>query len=267
MSAPCGLITLLTDFGLSDPFVGVMKGVILSRFPAARIIDLCHGIAPQSVSEAAFWLERSWAYFPPGSVHVAVVDPTVGSRRRILALSAGGQWFLAPDNGLLGPALLGAPGAEVRALDLARLGLSPASATFHGRDVFAPVAARLASGELPFASVGDPVTPEPGVLPPPARDGDALTGVVVTVDRFGNLITNLESGLVLGSGARRVELGGRVFPLRRTYADVEPGAAVALVNAFDVLELALRDGSAARALGVGRGAAVRLPLAAPPERP
>jgi S-adenosylmethionine hydrolase len=255
-----GIITLLTDFGLSDPFVGIMKGVILSRFRGARLIDLCHGIPPQSVGDAAFWLERSYAWFAPGTVHVAVVDPGVGSARQLLAVRAHGHLFLAPDNGLLATSLTGA-GAEVRAVDAGRLGFGTPSATFHGRDVFAPLAADLASGALAFADVGAPAQALPCVLGAARVEAGAVRGVVVTVDRFGNLITNLERATLEAAGARRVSIGGRDVALRRTYADAAPGELLALINAFDVLELAVRDGSAERHLGLGRGAPVSAPVA------
>jgi S-adenosylmethionine hydrolase len=258
---PAGVITLLTDFGLGDPFVGIMKGVIVSAFPSARIIDLCHGIAPQAVAEAAFWLERSFGWFPAGSVHAAVIDPGVGSTRRILALAAGGHYFLAPDNGLLAPSLLGSPGASVREVDVERHGLRPRHATFHGRDVFAPIAARLASGSLAFTSLGDPVEPRPCVLERPSRDGERMTGSVLTIDRFGNLITNLGEELLRGIRAPHVLIGEHAVRVVRTYADGQPGELIALVNAFDVVEIAIRDGSAEKYLGFGRQTPVHLPLA------
>lgn len=260
MSEPrSGIVTLLTDFGLSDPFVGIMKGVILSRFRDASLIDLCHGIPPQSVVDAAFWLERSYGWFPPGTVHVAVVDPGVGSARQILAARAHGHVFLAPDNGLLATSLTG-PGTEVRAVDAGRLGLGTPSATFHGRDVFAPIAADLASGALVFTDVGPPARALPCVLAAPRVEAGVVLGAVVTVDRFGNLITNLERATLEAVGARRVSIGGRDVTLRRTYTDAATGELVALINAFDVLELAVRDGSAERQLGLGRGAPVCAPV-------
>jgi S-adenosyl-L-methionine hydrolase (adenosine-forming) len=263
--APPGIITLLTDFGLSDPFVGIMKGVILSRFPAAQIIDLSHGVPPQAVAEAAFWLERSHAWFPAGSVHVAVVDPGVGSARPILALEARGQRFLAPDNGLLADSLLASPGARLHRVDLerldrARLALPAPSATFHGRDIFAPIAAALASGALDLPDLGGPGSALPCVLPAPAREAESIRGQVVTVDRFGNLITNLGRDLVEAQRCRYVLLGERSIPIARTYSEALPGELLALVNAFEVIEIARRDGSAETHLGLGRGAPVRLPL-------
>jgi S-adenosyl-L-methionine hydrolase (adenosine-forming) len=260
-SAPSGVITLLTDFGLSDPFVGIMKGVIVSSFRQAQIVDLCHGIAPQALSEAAFWLERSYAWFPLGTVHVAVVDPGVGSARRVLALQSSGHTFLAPDNGLLATSLLESADARVHAVDLARLGIEPPSATFHGRDVFAPIAAQLASGALSVSALGDPAKAQPCVLEPPAIEGDVMAGRVITVDRFGNLITNLDRSLIEATRARHVVLGTRSIPLARTYSDARPGELLALLNAFDVVELAVRDGNAEQQLGVGRGTPVSLPLA------
>ncbi len=260
--APPGIITLLTDFGLSEPFVGIMKGVILSSFPEAKLVDLCHGIPPQSVAEAAFWLERSYAWFPRGTVHVAVVDPGVGSARRVLALQACGHTFLAPDNGLLATSLLESFDARVHDVDLRRLSIDPPSATFHGRDVFAPIAAQLASGALLPSALGEPALAQPCVLEPPALDGDSMTGTVITIDCFGNLITNLDRSLLEVTRARHVVLGARSIPVARTYADAHPGELLALVNAFDVIEIALRDGSAEKHLGLGRGTPVSLPLAA-----
>ena len=267
MTAPsfaCGVITLLTDFGLADPFVGVMRGVLLSRFPAARVVDLCHGIRPQAVREAAFWLERCYPWFPPGTVHVAVVDPGVGSTRRVLAAALGGHYFLVPDNGLLAERLVETPGARVLAIDLARHGLTPKSATFHGRDVFAPLAAALASGALDFDALGERARPLPCELTRPTRDALAISGEVVTIDHFGNLITNLDETLLAEAGSGHASIGERRVPLRRTYSEAQPGELMALVNAFGVLEIAERDGSAERALGVGRGAVVQLPLAPAP---
>jgi S-adenosylmethionine hydrolase len=258
LPAPSGVITLLTDFGLSDPFVGVMTGVLLSRFPGARVVDLCHGMRPQAVGEAAFWLERCYFWFPEGTVHVAVVDPGVGSERGVLAAAIAGHYFLLPDNGLLGTRLLEAPGARVLAVDVPKLGLAPASRTFHGRDVFAPLAAGLASGERRFESLGVPTRALPCCLPAPQRTATGASGEVVCVDRFGNLLTNLDEALAESTGARQVRVAGQSLRWLRTYADAEPGELLALVNAFGVIEIALRDGSAEHHLGVTRGAAVEL---------
>src|SRR5580698_1071231 len=155
---PSGMITLTTDFGQQDPFVAVMKGSILTRFPSARLIDLTHEIVVHWPAEAGFWLARSFEYFPPGTVHVAVVDPGVGTARDIVAVMARGHVFLAPDNGLLAPIVGRHPDAKVVRLgasQLARLGISRPSATFHGRDIFAPIAAEIAAGRCAPESLGE----------------------------------------------------------------------------------------------------------------
>jgi S-adenosyl-L-methionine hydrolase (adenosine-forming) len=193
-------------------------------------------------------------------VHVAVVDPGVGSTRRGLAAALDGQYFLLPDNGLLPERLVEAPGARVLAVDVARHGLTPRSATFHGRDVFAPLAADLAGGALDFDALGEPVQPLPCELARPTRDALAISGEVVTIDHFGNLLTNLDEVWLADAGIRHATVAGRRVPLRRTYSEAQPGELIVLVNAFGVLEIAERDGSAERTLGVGRGAAVQLPL-------
>jgi len=257
-----GVITLLTDFGLSDPFVGVMTGVILSGFAEARVVDLCHGLRPQAIAEASFWLERCYAWFPRGTLHVVVVDPGVGSERRVLAAALGGHYFLLPDNGLLSAALLASPGARVLEVELSRFSLPPASATFHGRDVFAPLAARLASGQLSFDALGTPVEPLPGLLPQPRREPERVLGEVITVDRFGNLLTNLDQASVAGFAAGRALVAGRSLRCLRTYADAAPGELLALINAFGVLEIAEREGNAELTLGVTRGAVVEFGPAA-----
>jgi S-adenosyl-L-methionine hydrolase (adenosine-forming) len=252
------LITLLTDFGLDDPFVGVMKGVIYSRLPRARLVDLCHGIAAQSVAEGAYWLDRCQPWFPPGTLHVAVVDPGVGTARAILAAHIAGHYFLVPDNGLLSQRLLERPGADIRAVELERFGLKPTSATFHGRDVFAPLCTLLASGARAFGELGERVEPQRSALPEPSADSAGIEGEVVTVDRFGNLISNIDAGLVSAHGASRVAIGEHVLALQRTYSDVESKGLLALINAFDSVEIAEREGNAARRLGLGRGARVRV---------
>jgi S-adenosylmethionine hydrolase len=264
LPAPSGIVTLLTDFGLSDPFVGVMTGAILSRFRQATVVDLCHGIRPQALREAAFWLQRCHPWFPPGTVHVGVVDPGVGTERRILAAALAGHWFLVPDNGLLGPALLGTPGAEVVAVNLEQVGLRPESATFHGRDVFAPLAAELASGRRSLGELGAAAVPVPCVLPAPVHQQSGVVGEVVTIDRFGNLISNLDQALVTELQATHVSIAGHDVALRRTYAEVEAGSLLALVNSFGVIEVAQREGTAEGRLRVGRGERIEL-LA--PERP
>jgi S-adenosyl-L-methionine hydrolase (adenosine-forming) len=256
MHAPSGIITLLTDFGSDDPFVGVMKGVILSRYRTATIVDLCHGIVPGRVAEAAFWLERSYRYFPDGTVHVAVVDPGVGSARKSVALRAQGHYFVGPDNGTFSG--LEPDGAQARVIDLAALGLAAPSRTFHGRDIFAPIAADLAAGIRPFDDVGELTTLDAARLDVrPVVTEQEIRGLVVTVDRFGNLLTNIDAELV-ERGAWEVSVAGQRCPLRGTYSDVPRGSAVAVVGSFGVVEVAIRDGSAKARLGADVGAAVLL---------
>gem|GEM_PF-36225 len=256
------LVALLTDFGLRDPFVGVMRGVIASIARELLVIDLTHAIPPGAIDQGAFWLARSFSYFPPGTVHVAVVDPGVGTARRPLAVQAAGHLFLGPDNGLLAP-LLALPNAGARRLD-ERLGLPSLSRTFHGRDLFAPAAARLAAGLVAFDEVGPLVTdPIAAPWPAPALHADRAEGRVAVVDHFGNLITDLDASLAAPGGAALI--AGRRLPLRGTYGEAAPGEALALVGSFGTVEIAVRDGDAARALGVGVGAPVTLvPCPAPP---
>jgi S-adenosylmethionine hydrolase len=255
---PSGVVTLLTDFGHADPYVGIVKGVLYRDAPALRaVVDLAHELEPEDVTAAAFVLRHAWSWFPVGSVHVAVVDPEVGSERAILVARAGGHAFLAPDNGLLAPLLRALQGADVRRLDVEGLGLAGGSRTFHGRDRFAPAAALLASGRAP-ETLGPALAGWRGLaLPEPRPDGaGALRAEVLWVDRFGNLVTNAPgdpAALPL-----RAEVAGRVVPFVATYAAAEPGALVALVDSFGLCEVAVRGGSAARTLGLGRGASVRI---------
>ena len=258
--AASGVVTLTTDFGLQDPFVGVMKGRLVAGFPAVRIIDLTHEIPAHWPAEAGFWLSRSFRYFPVGTVHVAVVDPGVGGARAIAAVEAAGHLFLAPDNGLLAPVIESVSAVCARHVSgavLARLGVDAPSATFHGRDIFAPLAAAVAAGRLLPADLGDPVGElVPGWIEEPTVVGAQLTGTVVTIDHFGNLITNIEARHLEGLVHPVVRAAGRDLPLRRTYSDVRPGDYLALVNSFGVLEIARAERSAAEGLGLARGAPV-----------
>ncbi len=240
------IITLLTDFGTRDSYVGEMRGVLLSLAPGATLADVSHEVAPGDVRAGAYLLGRSWIRFPAGSVHVAVVDPGVGGGRAALALGAEGHFFVGPDNGLLTPAL-------GRADAIVELPLPPpASATFHGRDVFAPAAAALAMG-APLVSLGAPPRTAPVRHPiaAPRRDGLATAGEVIYVDRFGTLVTNLESA---ADGS--IEIGGVQLPLHRTFSDVAPGELVAFMGSGGTVEIAVRDGSAAERLGAMIGASV-----------
>jgi S-adenosylmethionine hydrolase len=261
MFTPCGVITITTDFGHQGPFVATMKGRILAHLPDARIIDVTHEVPVYWPAEAGFWLARAYMYFPKGSVHVAVVDPGVGTKRDIIGVLADGHAFLAPDNGLLAPIANRIKGALVHRLDAGsispKLRLPTPSATFHGRDIFAPVAAEIAAGRISVPELG-PKTRDivPSWVEEPTVTGEHVSGVIITIDHFGNLISNIEGELLQRFSRPVVRTGGRSFPLRRTYGDVQPGEFLALVNSFGVLEIARAEQSAAEALGLGRGAPV-----------
>jgi S-adenosyl-L-methionine hydrolase (adenosine-forming) len=252
-----GIVTLLTDFGAEDPYVGIMKGVVLSLCRGATLIDLCHGVPPHHVELGALWLAQGFGWFPTGTVHLAVVDPGVGSARAALAARGGGHFFVGPDNGLLSRVASETENFEARRLDPAALGFPVPSRTFHGRDVFARVAALLAADAGCFDALGPTHTPAKLALAPPFDDGKAARGRVLAVDRFGNLITDLP-GTWLERPHARVELGGRSFRPVGTYAEAGVGERVALTSSFGLVELAMRDESAAASLGVGPGALVLL---------
>lgn len=248
---PSGIVVFLTDFGHRDPYVGVMKGALLRVHPKATIVDLGHDVPPQDLVAGAFHLVAAIGHFPVGTVHTAVVDPGVGTARRLLAASAHGCYWLAPDNGLLGTVLARDPDAAVRALDAGRLGLRDVSRTFHGRDVLAPVAGWLASGRYGFTALGPRVDDW--------RRGDDLFGGtprIVHVDGYGNLISNVSAAAI--GAARAVVVGDRTVPIRGTYGDVPHGEPVAVVGSHGRLEIAVHGGNAAVTLGLRRGAAIRL---------
>jgi S-adenosylmethionine hydrolase len=244
------IVTLLTDFGVVDGYVAEMKGALLRRAPGAMLVDVTHEIPPGDVAAGAYLLGRTWRSFPEGTLHLAVVDPGVGAARRALAAEAGGHRFVAPDNGILSR-VVETGGARLVSLAVG----AAASPTFHGRDVFAPAAARLLGGE-PLASLG-PAIRDPILLPPARleRRGPDLVGEVVHVDRFGTLVTSLP-GTAVGIGAT-VSVGSLEMALRTTFADAAPRAPVAFVGSGGTVEIAIRDGRADVALGAGRGTEVR----------
>ena len=243
------IITLLTDFGTADGYVAELKGVLYSAVPEASVVDLSHDLPPQDIECARLAVARYWRRFPTGTVHVVVVDPGVGSVRAPLAVSSDERFLVGPDNGALSPSLLAA-GARAVALPVP----ATASPTFHGRDVFAPAAASLAIG-TPLDSIGRAFV-EPVIRRTPeahrTQDGSVI-GEVIAIDRFGNAITNL-----IAPRGGRVELGARVMPIVRTYADAASGDVVAVIGSNGFVELAQRDGSAARALELARGTPVTL---------
>lgn len=253
------IITLLTDFGTQDIYVGVMKGVILSICPQARLVDLSHAVPPQSVAIGAWFLRAAVEYFPAGTVHLAVVDPGVGSERAPIAVVTERGHLVGPDNGLLHAAAQALGIREVRALENAELFRRPVSQTFHGRDIFAPVAAHLAAGMSP-EGLG---TALPGLAalpsPAPRREQNSIHGEVIFADRFGNLITNVPAELVaqLSPAGASVDAGTvSGLPIVAAYAAVPPGSALALIGSWGLLEVAVRDGSAAEQLKIPVGAPV-----------
>jgi S-adenosylmethionine hydrolase len=255
------IITLTTDFGTADGYVGAMKGVILSLAPDVTLVDISHDVPPQDVRHAACLLATAAPYFPTGTVHVAVIDPGVGSARRGIALQTLRATFVGPDNGLFTP--FARQRVACVALTNPATHRYPVSATFHGRDIFAPVAAHLANGRS-LAELGSPVE-DPLTLPEPEPKrlpGGRLQAQVVYVDRFGNLVTNVRlqesPGEGVGSGGIRVAIGGIALDVQRTYADLEPGALLALVGSSGFLEVAVCKGSAAERLGLGVGATVEV---------
>jgi len=257
------VITLLTDFGLADEYVGVMKGVILSILPEAVIVDISHDIAPQDIREAAYMLSASYPYFKPGSIHVIVVDPGVGTNRRILYAEVDGHRFLAPDNGVLSLLMSQNTGADIIQVENKRYWRESISQTFHGRDIFAPVAAHLANG-LAINALGRQMAAEDiNYLPdlePLRTDHATWSGCIIAVDRFGNLITNISVELLAGNhhdyGMERIvaEVSDQILDgSSLAYTHQPRGKAFVLVNSRGFLEIAVNQGSAASILKAAKG--------------
>jgi hypothetical protein len=262
------IIGLLTDFGLQDEYVGLMKAVILGINPAATLVDISHAVDAQDIVQAAFLLEASFRYFPPGSILLVVVDPGVGTMRPLLYAETDGHRFLAPDNGVLSLIMDPPRAAAVRLIDSPTLRRTPVSATFHGRDILAPAAAHLSKGLDP-RELGPEVAPSAMTVLTDLRanrlaDG-SIAGRVVHIDRFGNLLTNITAALLRSSEglasapAIAIRLAGQeISGLRRTYADVAVGQPVALVGSRGYLEIAINRGSAERYFGARPGDAVEV---------
>jgi S-adenosyl-L-methionine hydrolase (adenosine-forming) len=247
------IITLTTDFGLSDPFVGIMKGVILAITPNAQLVDISHDVPSYDIAEATFMVESMYRYFPDGTVHIVVIDPGVGSARRPLAAAAQGHLFVAPDNGVLSTVLE----TEAYHIQNDRLFLNPVSQTFHGRDIFAPVAAQLAAG-TPIESVGPRIRDfvrKP--LPVPRREGGKIVGSVLRIDKFGNVITNVRRSDFSPKFTIRIA-GSTVERFCATFSDADPGQLVAIEGSTGYIEIALNQGSAAERLNVSSGAEIEV---------
>ena len=256
-------LTLTTDFGLKDGFVGTLKGVIWSICPAAQIADISHAIAPQNVLAGALTLWRAYPFFPPGSVHVAVVDPGVGTRRRPLAARLGTYYFVGPDNGLFTPIYedaekYGWP-LEIVHLTNTQFFLAQVSRTFHGRDIFAPVAAHLANG-VPLAELGPVITdPLRLSMPKPEKTLSGWRAHITLVDVFGNLTTDLPAAALAGLAHVTFHLCGReVRGLVSSYGEKQPGELVALLDSENAVEIAIVNGSAAQVLGARVGEVVEV---------
>lgn len=256
MTADRVVVTLTTDFGLRDPYVAEMKAVILGIARTVHLVDVTHEIQPHDITEGALALEAAAPFFPPGTIHVAVVDPGVGTERRGVALLAREQVFIGPDNGLFTP-FLGAPGWRAFELRAPEYRLPVVSRTFHGRDVFAPAAAHLALG-VDVARLGPPVGDPVRLAWPEVREvAGAVAGAVVHVDRFGNLVTSIHADAVrsLEPGVT-IRVNGKSVTLVGTYGDLPAGRAGALVGSRNRLEIAVREGSAAALLKARRGTPV-----------
>ena len=263
------LITLTTDFGLSDHFVGAMKGVIAGIAPAARVVDITHGVAPYNVNEAAFLLSQTWPCFPKGTIHVVVVDPGVGSTRKPLLVEAGGQYFVGPDNGVFSLLYDSAP-HKVRVLSNPKMMRRKISRTFHGRDVFAPAAAHLAKGTKPAVfgkSMGDYVRMPS--LTPEQMASHTWRGAILKVDRFGNLITNFPEKDFEDVKTRPFELRAaqeRIHRLALNYSETEPGEIFVIVGSSGYLEIAANQASAAEKLGYSADSPIELEIFMTPAR-
>lgn len=253
------VVTLTTDFGTRDGYVAAMKGVILGIAPGVSLVDVSHEVAAQDVQGAAYLLAGVYRFFPPDTVHLVVVDPGVGTERRGLAVRGGEHLFVAPDNGVLTPVFDGEEDVRVVSLSNADYWRSAVSRTFHGRDIFAPVAAHLAAG-IPLAVFGEAVSdPVRLDMPEPrAREG-VVEGAVLWVDRFGNLVTNIPAATLSLGETYRITVGHlTVTGLFTTYGQVRAGQPLALIGSHGFVEVAVREGSAAEVAGAGRGALVRL---------
>jgi len=257
------IITLLTDFGVNDEFVGVMKGVILSVNPAARIVDITHAVDPQDILQAAFLINAAWSYFPTGTVHVVVIDPGVGSQRSIVAIQKAGHIFLAPDNGVLTLLLEANDIGEAVRVENPEFFLHPVSDTFHGRDIFAPVSAHLSAG-LVMRQLGTDILPRQlirlSIPKTKAIRPNELSGIIISVDRFGNLITNIHQSELkcvddLSDGREpEIAIGDQtIVGIHRSFHQASAGESLAIIGSRGYLEIAVNCGNAAALFKAKRG--------------
>ncbi|MCX7662000.1 MAG: S-adenosyl-l-methionine hydroxide adenosyltransferase family protein [Candidatus Omnitrophica bacterium] len=245
-------ISLLTDFGLSDNFVGVMKAVILKINPSVSIIDISHNIEPQNVFQASFLLKHSFKYFPKGTIHLAIVDPGVGTDRKAILVKTRNYFFIAPDNGVLSLTLEEESPQEIIQIDNPKYFLKPVSHTFHGRDIFSPVAGYLSRG-ISIYNFGKPIKKIKKIhFPKPEIKKDKLYGQIIYIDNFGNLVTNISKDTFLGFVRKRkfvLRIRNKIINrISTSYQDSDKKETIALFNSFDSLEISIREGSAKEAL-------------------
>ena len=254
MNKRSGIITLLTDFGLTDPYLAMMKGVILSINPEARLVDISHDISAGSIVQASGMILETFPFFPEGTVHVVVVDPGVGSDRKLIVLETGGYFFVGPDNGVFWPIMEDSKEEKIIHLNVSSYFLPHLTPTFHGRDIFAPVAAHLSLGIDPgqMGTVMD--DPVDLTIPAPYKNDNILFGQVMRIDNFGNLISNISSKDFkdfVKDSKPRVHVGNmNINGLNRSYSDVEKGEPLVLINSSDRIEIAVNFGRASEYTGV-----------------
>jgi S-adenosylmethionine hydrolase len=260
---PNAIITLTTDYGTNDHLVGTLKGVILKINPEATIVDITHNVAPFDLLDAALAIGSAYSYFPPRTIHVVVVDPGVGTERRPLLVTAENQYFVAPDNGVLSVIYEREENVVARNVTAAHYFLQPISKTFHGRDIFAPIAAWLSKG-WQTASMGEEITDHiKFALPKPKATDGVVKGIVMRVDAFGNLVTNFRvedlPERALTNGEIKFQVGTQaVSRMVPTFASGDAGEPVAYVGSAGYVEIAVNKGNASRTLSIGRGTAVVL---------
>jgi S-adenosylmethionine hydrolase len=256
------ILTLTTDFGLSDHFVGTMKGVILGICPQAQIVDISHDVTPFEIGDGAYMIAQAYRYFPKKTVHVVVVDPGVGTARRPVLMEAAGQYFVAPDNGVLSMVLAREESAKFRLISNTKYFLPQVSTTFHGRDIFAPVAAHLAAGVTP-AQIGKSMEDylKPGSQKPHREGKRTWMGRILHIDRFGNVITNFHTEDFGDLGLRGFQFAFgpvTVATIARNYAERAPGELFAIRGSSGFYEVSLSQGNAAKKIGCEVGASVEL---------
>ena len=259
---PNPIITLTTDFGYKDPFVGIMKGVILGINPSVTIIDITHGISPQNILEAAITIEMSFKSFPNGSIHIAVVDPGVGSVRRPILVNTEQYYFIGPDNGIFSRIYNVSERLEVIHITSEHYFLPERSLTFHGRDVFAPIAACLSKG-IHISKFGDPINDYVSLtMPTPIIvNKNILEGEVMYIDRFGNAITNIKAQDIAEQKSLKVMLKGKIAPFKNHYSETGDDGLYSLMNSFGYLELFVYRGSASYHFDIKVGEKVAVMLA------